>query len=219
VLFRSERPIVLKIKSPERTVAFAVDALLGQREIVIKSLGSHLQYVKGISGATVMGDGSVVPILNVNDLISLDMGGSATPLPAAKALQSHPSGDARGEAPLHILVVDDSVSVRPVVTRLLEAQGWQVTTARDGLEALELLSVITPDLIALDVEMRRMNGYEFLSARRSGVSHRGIPVVMLTSRSTGKYREKARSLGADGYVLKPFHDQEFLPLIRSLTVA
>ena len=213
-----ERPIVLKIKSRDRTVAFAVDSLLGQREIVIKSLGSHLQYVKGISGATVMGDGSVVPILNVNDLISPDMGGFPSPLPAEMPRRL-PAEEASGEAPLHILVVDDSVSVRQVVTRLLVAQGWQVTTARDGLEALEQLAVITPDLIALDVEMPRMNGYEFLSARRSSVSHQGIPVIMLTSRSTGKYREKARGLGADGYVVKPFNDREFLTLIRSLTVA
>ncbi|WP_300673712.1 response regulator [Desulfoluna sp.] len=204
-----ESPVVLKVVSAERTAAFAVDTLLGQREIVIKSLGSHLQYVKGISGATVMGDGSLVPILNVSELFDDD---AETSLPAAR------TGAGRTESPLEILVVDDSVSVRQVVVRLLEEQGWKTTSARDGVEALEKLAIKTPDLIVLDVEMPRMNGYEFLGARRSHPAYRHIPVIMLTSRSTAKYRDKARDLGADGYVVKPFDNGEFLTLIQSLTV-
>lgn len=203
---RGEHPIVLKIVTPQGTAAFAVDALLGQREIVIKSLGSHLHYVKGISGATVMGDGRLVPILNVGELFSGEAGAMPDEVPGAAG------------APLEILIVDDSVSVRQVVARLLEGQGWKTSFARDGQEALDRLSALTPDLIVLDVEMPRMNGYEFLSARRSHPAYRKIPVIMLTSRSTAKYREKARGLGADGYVVKPFNDQEFLHLIHSLTV-
>ncbi|SCY06418.1 hybrid sensor histidine kinase/response regulator [Desulfoluna spongiiphila] len=204
-----DRPLVLKIESPERTAALAVDALLGQREIVIKSLGSHLQYVKGISGATVMGDGSLVPILNVRELLDGEVGETR---PAA--LASTPSA----EAPLEVLIVDDSVSVRQVVARLLEDQGWKTASARDGVEALEKLSSLRPDVIILDVEMPRMNGYEFLGAKRSHPAYRDIPVIMLTSRSTAKYREKARTLGADGYVVKPFDNRQFLNLIQSLTM-
>jgi len=213
-----DRPIVLKIESSERTAAFAVDSLLGQQEIVIKSLGSHLQYVKGISGATVMGDGSIVPILNVSELFSEETGSVAGPH-AGGTHQAASSGTPAKASPLKIMIVDDSVSVRQVVARLMEGQGWQVSTAKDGIEALEKLPVAAPDLIVLDVEMPRMNGYEFLAARRSSVADRNIPVVMLTSRSTAKYREKARALGADGFVVKPFNDKEFLTLIHSLTVS
>ncbi|BCS97628.1 hypothetical protein DSLASN_32600 [Desulfoluna limicola] len=212
-----DRPIVLKIESSDRTGAFAVDSLLGQQEIVIKSLGSHLQYVKGISGATVMGDGSIVPIVDVSELFSEETGSVAGVHPG-ETHQAVPSGAFVHASPLKIMIVDDSVSVRQVVARLMEGQGWQVTTAKDGIEALERLPIAAPDLIVLDVEMPRMNGYEFLAARRSNVAHRNIPVVMLTSRSTAKYREKARALGADGFVVKPFNDNEFLTLIHSLTV-
>lgn len=204
-----DRPLVLKIESPERTAALAVDSLVGQQEIVIKSLGSHLQYVKGISGATVMGDGSLVPILNVRELLDGELGDAR---PAA------PVTDPEADTPLEVLIVDDSVSVRQVVARLLESRGWKTTFARDGVEALETLSFLTPDVIVLDVEMPRMNGYEFLSARRSHPSCRTVPVVMLTSRSTAKYREKARALGADGYVVKPFDNRQFLNLIERLAM-
>lgn len=202
-------PLVLKVASSGGTAAIAVDALLGQREIVIKSLGSHLQYVKGVSGATVMGDGSLVPILNVGELIEDDAAGSC---PAVA--EAGPDTD----SPLEILIVDDSVSVRQVIARLLSEQGFKTASAKDGVEALEKLPALAPDLIVLDVEMPRMNGYEFLAARRSHPEYRQIPVIMLTSRSAAKYRDKARELGADGYVVKPFDDGAFLSLIHGLTM-
>lgn len=201
-------PMVLVVDTAGRRGAFVIDSLIGQREIVIKSLGSHLHYVPGISGATIMGDGSVVPILNVETLI----GRSSTSVETAD-IDEVPVI----EKPIDIMVVDDSVSIRQVVSRLMEDQGWKVQTAKDGIDALEKLRENRPDLIVLDIEMPRMNGYEFLGAIRAQPAYREIPVVMLTSRTAAKHREKAMSLGAKGFIVKPYDDDEFVNLVLELT--
>ncbi len=208
-------PIVLVVDAGGRREALEIDALVGQREIVIKSTGSHLRYVRGISGVTIVGDGSVVPILNVPELIGVET--AITPRPRViPAEEAEPAPVA--ERPPTILVVDDSVSIRQVVSQLLEGQGWQIRTARDGLDALEKLREEQPDLIVLDIEMPRMNGYEFLSALSADPDYRRIPVVMLTSRATAKHRDRAIALGARGFAIKPFNDNEFIDMILSLIV-
>jgi chemosensory pili system protein ChpA (sensor histidine kinase/response regulator) len=185
-----------------------IDSLIGQREIVIKSLGSHLRYVKGISGATIMGDGSVVPIINIQELL----GARPVTLGAVS-----PARELVRPRPLEILIVDDSISVRQVVTRLMESRGWKTQTARDGMEALDRVRDRRPDLIVLDIEMPRMNGYEFMGALRAQHGYEDIPVVILTSRTAEKHREKAMSLGAKGYIVKPYKDDDFLDLVEKLT--
>ena len=204
----SEYPLVLLVEAGGQRGALVVDTLVGQREIVIKSLGSHLRYVKGISGVTIMGDGSVVAILNTEELLE-----TVTALPEA----STPNPGPVLERPLKILVVDDSVSIRQVVSRLMESQGWKTQTAKDGIEALERVSEIVPDVIVLDLEMPRMNGYEFMNALRSQPRYQEIPVVILTSRTAEKHRQKAKSLGAKGFIVKPYDDDEFINLVQSLT--
>ncbi|MFP4350599.1 MAG: response regulator, partial [Desulfococcaceae bacterium] len=186
----------------------------GQQEIVIKSTGSHLRYVRGISGVTILGDGSVVPILNLPELIG-EQAGLSTARPDTRFEPAETAPQSKG--PLSVLVVDDSVSIRQVVSRLIEAQGWRARTANDGIDALEKLGRARPDVIVLDIEMPRMNGYEFLSALNSTSEYRDIPVVMLTSRTTGKHRERALSLGAKGFAAKPFNNEEFVDLILKLT--
>jgi len=164
--------------------------------------------LEGISGATILGDGSVVPILNIEELI----GGGAVIVDGSE-------GDFQpiSSKPLEILVVDDSVSVRQVVARLMENQGWKTQTAKDGVEALEKIRETKPDLIVLDIEMPRMNGYEFLNAMNAQQRFKNTPVVMLTSRATAKHREKAMSLGAKGFVVKPYKDEEFIDIVMRLT--
>ena len=201
-------PITLVVETGGRRGTLVIDSLVGQKEIVIKSLGSHLQYVKGVSGATIMGDGSVIPILNLDELLWSQpaiMENSAT----EKGLMV--------ERPLNIMVVDDSVSIRQVVSRLMESQGWNVLAAKDGLEALDKLRESRPDLVVLDIEMPRMNGYEFLSAIKAQGGYEDLPVVMLTSRTAGKHRDKAKALGAKGFMVKPYNDDEFVGLILKLT--
>ncbi len=200
--------LALVLETGSGRAALVIDNLVGQREIVIKSLGSHLRRVRGISGATILGDGSVVPIINVEEFLRAD-----TPIQN----EAHTDRDRIIEKPLEIMVVDDSVSIRKVVSRLLEDQGWKVQSAIDGMDALEKLRNCRPDLIVLDIEMPRINGFEFLGTIRSQADYETIPVVMLTSRTTSKHREKAFALGAKGFVAKPFNNEEFVHLILSLT--
>ncbi|MDM8523347.1 Hpt domain-containing protein [Desulfococcaceae bacterium HSG8] len=204
----SARPLVLIVEAGGKRGAMVIGRLIGQREIVIKSTGSHLRYVKGISGATIMGDGSVVPILNVEELFETETIAAESPVSMEKLMT---------ETPLEIMVVDDSVSIRQVVSRLMEDQGWKVKTAKDGIDALERLREASPNMIVLDIEMPRMNGYEFLSAIRVQPAYQHIPVVMLTSRTTEKHRSKAISLGAKGFIVKPYNDEEFIDMVLELT--
>jgi chemosensory pili system protein ChpA (sensor histidine kinase/response regulator) len=204
----SEYPVTLVLESGGKRYALVIDSLVGQKDIVIKSLGAHLRYVKGISGATIMGDGSVVPILNIDEFVES---------PSAAAEDAVESVGLMTESPLEIMVVDDSVSIRQVVSRLMENQGWKVRTAKDGIDALEKLRESRPHLIVLDIEMPRMNGYEFLGALKAQTGYADIPVVMLTSRTAAKHRKKAEDLGAKGFVVKPYNDDEFIRLIHRLT--
>jgi len=207
-----ERPPVILLSTGDRLIALQVDQLLGGREIVIKNLGNHLRRVPGVSGATLLGDGTVVLILNPADLAG---SGASAPVPTrSKAL----APTVRREDSLTILVVDDSPSVRRVVTNLLKKAGWQTLAARDGLEALEVLhhAPRRPDLVLLDIEMPRMDGYELLSTLRSQEGYRDLPVVMVTSRAGEKHRRKALDLGASGYLVKPYQDEALLGAIRQL---
>ena len=208
----SPAPVVLVLQAGDTREAFEVDALAGQREIVIKSTGSHLRHVRGISGVTITGDGSVVPILNIPELI-----GGRTDFSEPAGVSYEGTALSETERPLSVLVVDDSVSIRQVVSRLIEEQGWEARTAKDGIDALEKLQKGKPDLIILDIEMPRMNGYEFLSALRADSRYPDIPVIMLTSRATGKHQEKASALGASGFMIKPYNNNEFIDLILRLT--
>lgn len=207
----TDTPLVLLVTVGDRRMAVEIDGLIGQREIVIKSTGSHLRYVRGISGVTILGDGGVVPILNLPELLGEGVVAGAPRVESRTAEPAPPS-----EQPLSILVVDDSVSIRQVVSRLMENQGWHVRTARDGLDALEQVRSERPDLIVLDIEMPRMNGYEFLSALAGDPAIGNIPVVMLTSRTTAKHQDRAVELGASGFVIKPYNDNEFVDLVLNL---
>ncbi|UCF92018.1 MAG: response regulator [Desulfobacterales bacterium] len=201
----AENPLTLVVETGEWRGAVVIDALNAQREIVIKNLGSHLASVKGIAGATIMGDGKVVPILNVDELFGSDGVGREGVVAETRSIV---------EKPLEILVVDDSVSIRQVVVGLLRRQGWQTRTARDGIEALEKVDESQPDLILLDVEMPKMNGYEFMRALQARPASRKIPIVMLTSRTAPKHRQKAATLGAKGFIVKPYENEKLIALIQ-----
>lgn len=211
---RKEAPrhhIVLVLRSGDTPQAILIEGILGQREIVIKNTGSHLRHVKGIAGVTIDGDGSVVPILNMPELI----GGGPSVSTSGRGDEFDRA--AVHERPLSILVVDDSVSIRQVVSRMITGQGWEPRTAKDGIDALEKLSREgLPDMMILDIEMPRMNGYELLAALAAEPRYREVPVVMLTSRATAKHQEKAISLGAKAFMFKPYNENEFVDLILRL---
>ena len=198
-----------------RRIALAVDEIVNSRDAVVKTLGSHLRRVPSVWGATLLGDGTVVLILSAADLA----GAAEAPVvvrPSARRVL--PAGDA---APYTILIVDDSLSMRHVLSLAVKKAGWTAVPARDGLEALEVVDrgAPAPDLVLLDVEMPRMDGFEFLSAVRAQRGDSNLPIVMLTSRGGEKHRDKARALGATDYMVKPFQEEALLQNIRRLVQA
>ena len=208
----SKRMSVLVVNTGEKRVAMVVDEVLDGREIVVKPLGNHLRRVYGITGATLMGDGSVVLILNPTEILN-PAGEEETAVWEPKTAAAP-----RRKESLNILIVDDSVSVRRVVSSLIRSAGWQTLAAKDGIEALEVIQSLTqlPDAILLDIEMPRMDGYELTATLRANPSYRDIPIIMLTSRAGDKHRQKAMDLGVSGYLVKPYTDDVLLETVRRL---
>jgi chemosensory pili system protein ChpA (sensor histidine kinase/response regulator) len=206
------RPVLLT-NVDNRPAAIAVDETLGGREIVVKNLGNHLRQVRGVTGATLMGNGNVVLILNVPELVR----DSLRPRVQKPVVAARPSATPVRKQ-LMAMVVDDSLSVRRVLSNLLSGAGWKPVQAKDGLDALEMIPHLPapPDIVLLDIEMPRMDGYEFISALRKQKSYERLPIVVLTSRAGQKHRDKAFEVGATDYVVKPYQDEELLTLIRRL---
>lgn len=196
-------------KGTSEPVAVLVEALEPSQEIVVKSLGPLFAKVRGLSGATVLGDGQVVPILDLNALI-VDR---AAPWSAARPLA--PPQPAEPDGTFTVLIVDDSVTMRKATGRLLERHGYRVVTARDGVEAMQMLQEITPDLMLLDVEMPRMDGFEVARQVRASERLQRLPIIMITSRSGDKHRNRAQELGVDHYLGKPYQEEQLLALIES----
>lgn len=205
---------LLLVKYEGQRFAVQVDQLIGSREeIVIKPVGVQLVSVGSISGATILGDGSVVIIL---DLVALARSaGSIARLRAASQadLKVSPVVVAQKQT---IMVVDDSVTVRKVTTRLLERNGYQVIQAKDGVDAMSKLEEAHPDLMLLDIEMPRMDGFEVATLVRHNPRLSYLPIIMITSRTGEKHRERAYSVGVNGYMGKPFQEQILLENISDL---
>jgi chemosensory pili system protein ChpA (sensor histidine kinase/response regulator) len=196
-------PVVL-VRSGERAVAVQVDGVQGSREIVVKGLGPQFAGVAGISGATIMGDGGVVVILDLPALIRARV--EAAP-PERK--RSSPAPRTRA-----VLVVDDSVTVRKVTSRLLERQGMEVLLAKDGVEAVAALQERRPDVMLLDIEMPRMDGFEVLRHVRHDERLADLPVIMISSRTGAKHQDRARELGVNHFLGKPFQEAQLLDVIE-----
>ena len=204
---------MLMVKSGEHRAAILVDNLLGSREIVVKSVGPQLSTLRGISGATVMGDGSVVLIIDLAMLIRLSSTTenieAVTPIPIAVE-------EVEDTTPL-VMVVDDSITVRKVTTRLLERHEMRVVAAKDGVDALAQLQETIPDIMLLDVEMPRMDGFELATNMRGDDKLKDIPIIMITSRTGQKHRDRASSIGVNIYMGKPFTETDLLDNINVLT--
>jgi len=203
---------VLIANLSRRRIALAVDEIVNSRDAVVKKLGTHLKHVPGIWGATLLGDGTVVLILNPADLAGAVDEPVVVRQPARRAAE---------HAPYNVLVVDDSLSMRHVLSLAVKKAGWNAVPARDGLEALEIIDggVTPPDLVLLDIEMPRMDGFEFLSTIRSQKRHADLPIVMLTSRGGDKHRDKAKALGVTDYMVKPFQEDALIANIDRLVKA
>jgi chemosensory pili system protein ChpA (sensor histidine kinase/response regulator) len=200
-------PVVL-VRAGEHSTGLVADELVGSREIVVKSVGPQISSIRGISGATILGDGRIVIILDIGALVRAEWRGRAQPVPVAPKDKS----DKRTFA----MVVDDSITVRRVTQRLLERNGMRVLTARDGMDAVTLLQDNIPDVILLDIEMPRMDGYEVAAHVRNDPRLKDVPIIMITSRVGEKHRARAIELGVDDYLGKPYQEAQLLDAIAPL---
>lgn len=217
---------VVVLRSAGQRMAMHVDEVLGNREVVVKNLGAQLARLPGLAGVSVLASGAVALIYNPVALASV-YGEQAHQLrqTAVKANElALASGTAQqssqallgavNQVPL-ILVVDDSITVRRVTQRLLKREGYRVTLAADGLQALEKLQEEKPTLVLSDIEMPRMDGFDLARNIRGDEQLKDLPIIMITSRIAGKHREHAKELGVDHYLGKPYSEEELLGIIRS----
>ncbi len=199
--------VALLLRSGGQRIAVHVDEILGNREVVVKNIGPQLARIPGIAGATVLGNGQVALIINPVPLAQRYALRDAAADAAPKAATPADLGIAA--APL-IMVVDDSLTVRKITSRLLLKEGYQVVTAKDGVDALQQLQESLPDVMLVDIEMPRMDGFELTKNVRGDALTAHIPIVMITSRTADKHRNYARELGVNAYLGKPFQEEELL---------
>ncbi len=188
--------------------AFHVEDIVGRQEVVIKPLGVPLNRIKGLLGATILPDGTVALILDTATVLR-----KAARMEAPVPLIAKPAQEKAGK--IRVMVVDDSITMRKVASRLLERHGMEVITAKDGVDALEQLPKHKPDVILLDIEMPRMDGYEFARHIRHDPDLAHIPIIMVTSRIGEKHRRYAESIGVDRYIGKPYQEAELVESIQS----
>jgi chemosensory pili system protein ChpA (sensor histidine kinase/response regulator) len=206
----TEVPVaVILIRAGDSSTALVTDELVGSREIVVKNVGPQVSGIRGIAGATILGDGRIVIILDMGTLVRGDW---------RSRLQPESAID-RSDRRTFALVVDDSITVRRVTQRLLERNGMRVMTAKDGVDALAILEDHLPDVILLDIEMPRMDGYEVAAFVRGDERLKDIPIVMITSRVGEKHRARAIELGVNDYLGKPYQENQLLDAIEPLVEA
>jgi chemosensory pili system protein ChpA (sensor histidine kinase/response regulator) len=207
-----QRIPVLLVRSGETGIALHVDGLIGSREIVVKSVGPQLSTVRGLFGATILVDGRVALILDTNALARIGVqqeAGVAAPEAAA------PAAEAVRE--ITVMIVDDSITVRRVTSRLLERHDFRVITAKDGMDALQVLQEEHPDVMLLDIEMPRMDGFELAQHIRSDERLHDLPIIMITSRTGEKHQQRGFEIGVNQFLGKPYQDAELLENIRAFT--
>ena len=223
----SLRMVIVKVAG--RQVGILVEEVIGKDEIVIKSLGEFLRKVKLFPGTTIAPDGSLILLIDLNRLVASDGSQRHAVLPSASAARVFAPGAsavASGSIPVEatdtiqseavVVVVDDSISVRKFVGRMLEKAGYRVRLASDGLEASELVVQEGCHLVVTDLEMPRMNGYELMAHMRQDPTTRRIPVLVVTSRAGEKHRERAMKEGASGFLTKPVQEEQLLAEVSKL---
>jgi chemosensory pili system protein ChpA (sensor histidine kinase/response regulator) len=205
----SDNVSLLMIHAGDYQAAFRVSGLQGHQEVVIKPVGPQISSIPGILGGTIGADGQVMIILDMGPLIRRGLEKAEQPVEvevAPKEITRQPL----------VMVVDDSITMRKVTSRVLDNHSIEVMTAQDGIDAIEQLHDRVPDLMLLDIEMPRMDGYELLDHIRADARLRHVPIVMITSRAGQKHRKKARSAGANGYLTKPYQEVELVEQVGAM---
>ncbi|MGH8726567.1 MAG: Hpt domain-containing protein [Burkholderiales bacterium] len=198
---------VMLLKSGESRLAIHVDELVRNQEVVLKNIGPQLSRVPGIAGATVMPNGQPVLVLNPVQIAAREYL-SQTPVQIETRVEK------ANMAPI-VMVVDDSLTVRKITGRLLSRQGYQVVTAKDGVDALQQLQDLTPEVMLVDIEMPRMDGFDLTKNLRRDPATAGIPIIMITSRTADKHRNHALQLGVNVFLGKPYQEEELIRHIES----
>jgi chemosensory pili system protein ChpA (sensor histidine kinase/response regulator) len=200
---------VLLVHVGDQHFALHVDDLLGRREIVVKPVGMQIGGVRGIAGATILADGRVVLILEMSALVVAD-----------SLFREHVPVDEEAApevvAKTTVMVVDDSITIRKVTERMLTRYGIEVILAKDGVDATNQLQDFVPDLMLLDIEMPRMDGFEVASFVRNDERMKELPIIMITSRTGSKHKEKAMKIGVNRYLGKPFQEDDLVSNINEI---
>jgi chemosensory pili system protein ChpA (sensor histidine kinase/response regulator) len=218
-------PVVI-FRSAAQRVAMHVDEVLGNQEVVVKNLGPQLSRLPGLAGMSVLASGAVALIYNPVALATV-YGDQVQPWIEGRLHRDAASSEGTPELPVEVavsavplvLVVDDSITVRRVTQRLLQREGYRVTLAADGLQALERLQQERPTVVLSDIEMPRMDGFDLVRNIRNDPRLSDLPVIMITSRIAEKHREHARELGVDHYLGKPYSEDELLALVANYAQA
>lgn len=208
---RSTPPVLLVREETGNVRAVLVQEIMDSRDLVVKRMGQYIPKLNGIVGATILGDGSVVPVLDLPELLrapaAIQLARTVAPAATLAAATTHRP---------FVLAVDDSLSARRSLAQFAQDAGFEVRTARDGLEAIEIINGKQPDLVLADLEMPRMNGLELTAHLRANQATHELPVIMITSRSTEKHRREAETAGVNVYLTKPFVEDELLGHIHRL---
>jgi chemosensory pili system protein ChpA (sensor histidine kinase/response regulator) len=201
---------LLLVRAGDRRVALAIDEVLGTSEVVVKSVGLQVSSVIGVTGATILADGRVVVILDMPALAQAHMRRVLT-----AEVRHAPVAEAEEERPL-VMVVDDSITMRRVAERTLLRNGFRVSTAKDGMDALGKLQTEFPAVVLLDIEMPRIDGFELATYMRNSEKLKGVPIIMITSRSGEKHRARAEQIGVERYMIKPYQEDQLIQSIHEL---
>jgi chemosensory pili system protein ChpA (sensor histidine kinase/response regulator) len=202
-----KQPVILS-RAGDVRIALHVDEIIGNREIVVKTLGKQLSQVKSLAGASILADGSMVLILDVGGLIRHHVSSAVKIVYQAGEEEATRLRDT-------VMVVDDSITMRRVASKLLERHNYEVITAKDGVDALAQLQDVHPDVMLLDIEMPRMDGFELATHMQNESSFSAIPIIMITSRTGEKHRDRAFEIGVTNYMGKPYHEDELIQNIQS----
>ncbi|MDX1497189.1 MAG: response regulator, partial [Salinisphaeraceae bacterium] len=203
-------PVVL-IQAGETPLALVVDKVLGGQELVVKSLGPQVSAITGVKGGAILADGSVVLILDIQALHQRQRRRGL----AGEAPEDFSTEQVQDERPM-VMVVDDSITIRRVTEKFLLRNGFRVCTAKDGMDALPKLQTEAPDLVLLDIEMPRIDGFEFATYMRNNEHFEQIPIIMITSRSGDKHQKRAAEIGVQEYMIKPYQEDVLLRSIKDV---
>jgi chemosensory pili system protein ChpA (sensor histidine kinase/response regulator) len=205
----ARRHWLMLLRTGTQLVALEVDSMIGNQEVVVKNIGPQLARVTGIVGATVLGDGEIALIIN-----PVALAGHRPRYNVVQPATTVAKEEKVAAAPT-ILVVDDSLTVRKITGRLLERSGYHVVTAKDGIDALEQVVEMVPDVMLVDIEMPRMDGFDLTRNIRADARLKNVPIIMITSRTAEKHRNYAAEIGVNHYLGKPYDEDELLRVIAS----